>query len=236
MNEHEHQELRHQLGSYALGHLNAREADALRAHLDGCSACRAELAEIDAIPALLDLVDPAHFHELAAPGPDLGERITDQVATESVLRDARDRASSRRAARRSQAGLVAAAAVVVLAVGGGVVIGRATAPAPVAAPAVPLEAVNLQTVDDSSVHVDSANLIAHTWGVELRVVADGFAEGETFRAAFRDRDGSLVPAGEFRGTGPAEMNCNLQSAELRDEVVAVQITNDRGDVILASEL
>ena len=41
-----HRELREQLGSYALGHLPDGEALALRAHLDGCAACRADLADL----------------------------------------------------------------------------------------------------------------------------------------------------------------------------------------------
>ena len=32
--------VRHLLGAYALGHLDAEETAAVRAHLDGCAACR----------------------------------------------------------------------------------------------------------------------------------------------------------------------------------------------------
>ncbi len=35
-----HRALREALGAYALGHLTQDEADEVRAHLAGCSACR----------------------------------------------------------------------------------------------------------------------------------------------------------------------------------------------------
>lgn len=168
MNEHEHDERRHQLGAFTLGHLDEDEADVVRAHLDGCAACRAE---------------------------------------ETTVREARRRAGAKQIARRSRCALLAAAAVVVLAVGGGAWVGRSTAPTPVAAPApsIPMEPVTLQPAAGSSVQVETADLIDHTWGVELRFKGAGFTEGRVFSAAFKDKQGALAPAGEFLGTGAAEM-------------------------------
>ena len=40
------QRLRELLGVHALGHLGPGEDAAVRAHLDGCADCRAELAEL----------------------------------------------------------------------------------------------------------------------------------------------------------------------------------------------
>ncbi len=85
--------------------------------------------------------------------------------------------------------------------------------------------------------VASADLVAHTWGVELRMVADGFDRGSTYRAAFRDADsGELSPAGEFIGTGDASMTCNLQSSVLRDDVSEVVVTDASGSPILQAAL
>ena len=85
--------------------------------------------------------------------------------------------------------------------------------------------------------VDSADLVAHTWGVELRMVADGFDRGRTFRAAFRDAaSGELAPAGEFIGTGAATMTCNLQSSVLRDDASEVVVTDESGAVLLRAAL
>jgi len=112
-------------------------------------------------------------------------------------------------------------------------IGRETAPA--AAP-VPTEPISLSAAAASGVTVESADLVAHTWGVELRVEAAGFAEGRTFRASFRTEDGRLTPAGEFLGVGEASMTCFLQSAALREDVTEVVVTNQRGRTVLAAAL
>ena len=112
-------------------------------------------------------------------------------------------------------------------------VGRATAPEP---PRPPLEPISLAVAPGDDITVESADLVAHTWGVELRIVAVGFTEGETFRAAFRTDDGALVPAGEFLGVGSAEMTCFLQSASLREDVTEVVVTDDTGHTVLSSDL
>ncbi|GAA1476747.1 hypothetical protein GCM10009623_11930 [Nocardioides aestuarii] len=227
-----HDELRMMLGGYALGHLTPAEEDRVRAHLDGCAECRAELAEIQPVADRLGLVDPAAHADRPLPAPDLGDRISRAVADE-IEREGRDDLATARDRRRRVArwGAVAAAAVLVAALAGGVV-GRATVPQ--AAP-VPTEPIAVE-VEDGGVTVESAALVAHTWGVELRLVGEGFADGETFRAAFRTTGGDLVPAGEFRGVGDASMSCFLQSSVLREDVTEVVVTDDDGALVLASTL
>ncbi|MGX5657907.1 zf-HC2 domain-containing protein, partial [Geodermatophilus nigrescens] len=68
----EHRELREQLGAYALGHLTGAERDRVRAHLDGCADCRAELADIAPLAARLAAVDPRALDETPAPPPERG--------------------------------------------------------------------------------------------------------------------------------------------------------------------
>ncbi len=235
--ERAHQELREMLGSYVLGHLSGPEADRVQGHLDGCSECRAELAEIAPLAEALSALDPAAFQTPPTPPPGLGEDIRALVARERLARDddevGRRRAASRRRRRsRLQVGTAAAAAVLV-ALGGGFGIGRATAPE---VPTVPKETISLTVAGGAPVTVESADLVNHTWGTELRIVAAGFSEGETFKAAFRLRSGAMVPAGEFLGTGGAPMTCNLQSSVLRDEVTAVVVTDAAGVAVLSSRL
>lgn len=225
-----HDELRMMLGGYALGHLTRAEEDRVRAHLDGCADCRAELAEIQPVADRLGLVDPGAYADRPLPAPDLGDRISRAVAEETSARSSNELSAARdRRRRRVRWGAVAAAAVLVAALAGGVV-GRTTAPT--AAP-VPTEPIAVE-VEDEAVTVESAALVAHTWGVELRLVGEGFADGETFRAAFRTTGGDLVPAGEFRGVGDAPMNCFLQSSVLREDVTEVVVTDADGTLVLAS--
>ena len=237
-----HERLRELLGAHVLGHLAAPEADAVRAHLDGCAGCRAEVAELEPLVARLDAVDPTHLDERPWPAGDLGARIHSGVAAERAEREARSRedelAAARHRSRRRTTLLAAAAAVVVVALASGVALGRASAPQP---PAVPLEAISLE-VDgpgqqgEGGIELESAGLVAHTWGTELRFVGAGFEEGAVYRAAFRDSGGRLTPAGEFLGTGAAQMSCQLQSALLRSDVVAVVVTDGDGETVLSSKV
>jgi hypothetical protein len=80
-----HETLRAQLLDLAYGELPRRQADALRRHLEGCAACRAELARLEGTRALMAGLAPE-------PAPPEGERI--------LLAAARQAVEGRRPARR----------------------------------------------------------------------------------------------------------------------------------------
>ncbi len=240
----EHRRLRELLGAYALDALPAQEVAGLRAHLDGCAACRAELAEIAPLAEDLRRIDPEALSELPAPPADLGERIRHRVAEDGALVRARTRRGQRRdrVRQRTRRLLTAAAAVAVLAgVGGvGTVVGRVTAPVVVATPspssaAIPLERVPVVTVA-AGLQVSTASVIAHSWGLEARFDGTGFSDGELYRAAFRSADGALLPAGEFLGTGQAKLKCNMQSALLRSAATGFVVMDEEGRTVLSAEL
>ncbi|QSR29283.1 anti-sigma factor [Nocardioides sp. S5] len=230
VSEEGHRELRELLGSYALGHLPDDQVARVRAHLDGCRACRADLDELLPLARRLDAVDADAFGDVPAPPPGLGDDIWQAVSRE---RTAAQEAEEVVRLRPRRTRLLAAAAAVVVALGVGGAVGRATAPEPAA---VPTEAISMRVVQDDPVSIESADLVAHTWGVELRIVAAGFTEGETFRASFRTEDGTLVPAGEFLGVGSSRMTCFLQSAALREDVTQVLVTDETGTTVLSSDL
>ena len=239
----EHRELRELLGAHALDALPADVAARLRAHLDGCPACRAELAEIAPLADALREVDPEALLTLPAPPADLGERIRAQIAGERALVDARARRQQRENLTRQRTRwLVAAAAAAVVvtgAVGTGTVIGRSTAPVLVTAPSpsppvIPIEQVPVVTA--AGVQAAQASVIAHSWGVEARFEGTGFAAGQVYRAAFRSTDGRLRPAGEFLGTGDTTLKCNMQSALLRPDTTDFVVTDRNGRTVLSAEL
>lgn len=241
MGPDEHRHLRELLGAFALGALPEDEASGLRAHLDGCATCRAELAEIAPLAADLRGVDPAALSSLATPPVDLGDRIRGQVAAERELVQARERRTQRRSAvSRGTRRAVAAAAVVALgagALGLGAAVGRSTAPGVQAlpAPSAPsFEKVALRTA--AGLQAETAELVPHTWGVEARFEGSGFAAGRVYRASFRTQDGRMVPAGEFLGTGAKALKCNMQSALLREDATGFVVVDDAGVQVLTASL
>jgi anti-sigma factor RsiW len=213
--------MREQLGWYALGHGTPEERAGVSAHLDGCAACRAELAELTPLGAWLDRVDADRLDEQQPmPPAGLGDAVLARIAAEAPLR--RRRAPSRRV-------LAAAAAVGVAAAG----FGAGWLARPVPDPP-PLEPVAVQ-VAATGIEA-SADVIPHTWGVEVRLVGEGFTAGAVYRVVVTDEDGTPVPAGQFLGVGPAELRCNLNASVLREDAAGFEVVDADGAVVARSEL
>jgi hypothetical protein len=148
---------------------------------------------------------------------DLGHRVTTAVAAER---------STRSRGRLARLGLVAAASAAVAATVA-VLVMRGLAPAP-----VPLEPVAV-TVEESGVVAD-ADLVNHTWGVEIKLAASGLQAGATYRVSILTDEGEARPAGEFVGTGAVLMHCNLNSSVLRPDAVGFVVLDDAGTPVIAS--
>ena len=121
-------EARISLGVYVLGALEPEERDAVHAHLATCDECRAELADLETLPALLASVsmDDAVAlgdglpQEPATPRTEADDRPTPgAVSRPADLAAARVRRKSRRVTWLS----VAAAAAILLAMLGGAELG-----------------------------------------------------------------------------------------------------------------
>lgn len=219
--EGDHERLRTNLGAYVLGGLPNNESAALEAHLATCAECRAEHDEL--LPAASVLGElkngaPAHVH--AAP-PDLGDRVLSRLAAEQER--------ERRTAWVRRAGLAAVAGAAAAAV---LVVGLAVTDTEDDQPTVPVEAVAV-TVREQGVEAD-ADLVNHTWGVEVKLSGTGFDQGGRYRVALLGTDGERYPAGEFVGTGGTRMLCNLNSSLLRDDASGFVVTDSDGDVVVRS--
>ncbi|MBB5960437.1 hypothetical protein FHS29_007061 [Saccharothrix tamanrassetensis] len=200
---------RRDLGAFVLGQLPPEEETAVRAHVDGCPECRAEVAELRPVALRLRDVDPGRLdHEIPVP-PLLGELVLERV-----------RGERRRVPRWAVLG-AAAALIAVVAGGLGWYLGK---------PSIPLEPVPLaQTAP--GVQADAA-LVPHTWGVEIKLTASGLAPGESYRVMISDRRGRDVSAGSFVGTGSARMRCNLNSSVLREDATGFTVLDPAGNVVL----
>jgi anti-sigma factor RsiW len=221
-----HRSLRERLGAYALGQLSGDRWRAVHDHLEVCALCRADLDEIAPVAGLLgvtrDRLRPDDLTGDDAPAPPpLSESLLEQVRAASAATDL----DGRRPRHRRTALLAAAAAAGVLLAGGvGFVVGGS------GGPSVPREVVAVRALAPGI--SAQASLINHTWGMEVVLTATGFEPGEAYAVSVTDDAGRTVGAGEFLGTGDAQMRCNLNSSVLRVDAALVQVTAPDGEVVL----
>jgi anti-sigma-K factor RskA len=205
-------EWRGALAAAALDRIDAADEIALRAHLDGCAVCRAELRELTRVAHALPLADLTRVAEdPTEPPAHLGARVVDQVAS------VRRRDHSRRLRR-----VLAAAAIVVVAVGFGAVIAtRRDHPAPTATVTFPATAEA----------EGRARLEAHDEGTEVRLVATGLDEGDWYWLWLTGDDGDRVAAGTFRGTA-GDVDVTLTSALSLKDARRIWVTDGDDEVVL----
>lgn len=142
------------VGAYSMGLLEEQDKRTFEAHLAGCPACAAELAELSPMAALLRGVEPAG----AASGePDAG-KVTELV---------RRRARQQRQRRRWQVALGAAAGIVLI--GGGIGLGIAAAPQQAGPPPPPLALTGQlhSATDPSTGAAGTVGLVTKAWGTQV---------------------------------------------------------------------
>ena len=216
-----HTDMTSLLGPAALGLLTSTEQRRLDAHLSACTACRDELAALTAVGARLAEV-PA---DVVLDEPAVSSRRTEAV----LAAVASERQSERRRSQRLQAALAAAASVVVLAAG--VVTAQALDAEP--ASEVPLEAVAVRAPDGVDARAD---LVAHTWGVEIKLVAAGLETGRPYTVQVTTDEGRVVDAGAFLGTGDRALACNLNASVLRPDAASFAVLDASGRAVLTADL
>jgi len=218
------------LGAFALGDVTEAEALAIRAHLDGCAACRAELAELTPLAARLAWADVDRLDDVPVTPPELEALVFDRLRAEAgrtAETTARSSAARRRIRRRA---LVTAACVA--AAGIGFAVAWATKPGP---PRGPLEPVAVRALD-ADVRDLTADVVPHTWGMEIKLAGAGFDAGATYEVKVITASGTVVDAGEFIGLGETTMHCNLNSSVLREDATGFEVLDEAGDVVVTSSI
>jgi len=98
---------------------------------------------------------------------------------------------------------------------------------------VPTEAIALTGV--SAGVTASAELVNHTWGVELLLTVTGLDAGRPYDVSYRTVDGENVAAGSFVGV-ETEQLCRMTGSVLRDDVESIEVLDRDGTVVLRSVL
>jgi Putative zinc-finger len=182
-------EVRLSLGAYTLGALPAPEADAVRAHLDMCPDCTAELAELAGLPDMLAMVPGAEVG--------LGTRTGRHAATTPPsdtprLEQLFERAAAERARGRNRsrimAGLTAVAAAMVVLFGVAVVNSGDQAPG--TGHVTPPPGTITLSAHEASGEWAQLKVTPKGWGTLVALSLGGVTPGKTCRLEAVGPDGS----------------------------------------------
>jgi hypothetical protein len=226
--------------AYLLGSLDAEERRQYEAHLSTCAECRESVAELTGMPALLALLDPDEVAALDEASPELPPpppELLDSLLAKVSWRDRRRRRLSWTMAA------AAAAAAVVIAVLVGIHPGSSVpsaAPPPTSASVLTMTRVAPNSIDAA------ISLISQGSGTRIEMTctypkesADSVRHDndvDKLAMVVVGRDGShaqlttwMAPPGvTVRPVGSTPMRM--------DQIAAVQIVSDDGDVLLQRNL
>lgn len=186
-------EARISIGAYVLGSIDPAERALVDAHLGTCQECRAELAGLAGLPALLSRVSAEEVIELTGdPAPPPSEELLGSVL---------DLVSARRRRRRWRtAGLSAAAAVVIGIAGFG---GAETLAARGGTPTTAVEGLNYGSAASNwtTVHGSADGMLATVtyrrmgWGTQIAAKVKGIPLGTQCRLIAVGEDGIPMVVG-----------------------------------------
>lgn len=204
------------LGAFMLGHLVPDESAAVRAHLDGCPACREDAAELAPVADLLPLADPERVGAPAEPPREMLDEVLTRI---EQAREARHRARRRSIVVRVSAVAAALALALVVAV-------VALQPSPSPSGEVVAMTATLPGVRGEAVVHDDPGA---TW-VEL--TTSGLAAGETYavwleEAGTRER----APLGTFIGV-EGDLYISLYSTLPRDRAASIGVSVPDGSTVM----
>ncbi|MEO8282453.1 MAG: zf-HC2 domain-containing protein [Pseudarthrobacter sp.] len=206
-------DLHHLLGAYVLGGLDSSDSQRFEAHLQDCAECRADLAELESMPALLDalpvpeavaLTGTSRIVPTAEPAASVPRAVLVELATR------------RRKSRRRWVALVGAVAAACLALGvaAGPLLNR---------PPQPDASYSVQADNGLRFSVDLAR---KNWGTELAVNGSSMPLTGTYSLWVRDRAGgedracawTATPSGRIKVTGATPVQlASIATVELRDD-------------------
>jgi anti-sigma-K factor RskA len=214
-------ELRATLGAVALGGADPAEELALRAHLDGCADCRAELRELTSVAAALPFADPARdAGGLARPPSTLAKHVVDRLSYERTAQRAARRARTRLRVAAVAASAVAIAAAVIAFV--------------LVAPSGSSPGTRIVFASQSGASA-AATLREGAAGTQVAFHVSGLHEGDYYWLWLTSADGDRIAAGTFRGTA-APANLVMTAAIPLADARRIWVTDGKDQVVLDERL
>jgi Putative zinc-finger len=192
-------QVRLELGVYLVGAITAADRDAVDSHLTGCTDCRAELAALAGLPALLGRGAAAE-----AVASRLGREPV--AAPHQLLQTLLRRATRLRQRRRLQTRLAAAAAIMAIA-GGGAAAAIFALDQPQARLSAAVAPQWAQTVQETNPRTHASATIrysARPWGMVVDVQVSGIPAGTRCELEVVSARGQEIPSDSWmvaRGHG-----------------------------------
>jgi hypothetical protein len=223
--------------AYVLGSLTSNERREYEAHLGTCARCRAAVAEISGIPALLAMLDLEDVRALDEESPD-----TPPLRPE-VLDSILDKVRWRR--RRSRWLMSAAVGVAAALLAVGVVI--AIRPEIVGlenyTPEETTQALDMTKVSDTPINA-SISLTGFGWGTRIDMACSygewgqsGTIPPQNLGMVVIGRDGSHTEVATWIGLSGATALPSATTPMQKDEIAAVQlVSSENGKVLLEKHL
>ena len=219
--------------AYVLGSLDPDERRRYEAHLSTCAQCRDAVAELTGMPALLALLDPDQAAALDEASPELPQppaELLDSLLAKASWRERR----RRRLSWTMAAAATAAAAAVVIAVLVGI---HPRSSVSSAAPALTMTTVAAPNSIDATVRLTS-----HGSGTRIEMTCTYPQESKDSDQHDNDvdklamvvvgRDGSHAQLATWMAPPGVTVRPVGNTSMPVDQIVAVQIVSDEGDVLL----
>jgi len=209
-------EVRLALGAHALGALEPDEDAEVRAHLQGCAACRDLLATIAPVPAVLGRLSAAEALALQpTPGPGLLERTT------AALR-------RQRRGLRLRRGLAAGIGAVVLAGGAAAVAVAVSRPATQAAVAV----AHFSGSDAATGVSATADVYRESWGSSIHLTITGAPSGYSCELMAVGWNGSQEAAGSWWVGDTGNVGVDGTAGMQPDQLASLEVVASDGMVLV----
>ena len=216
--------------AYVLGSLSANERGEYEAHLAGCPRCRAAVAELSGIPALLALLDPEDVRALdEAEPPPLRPEVLDSLVEKVRWRRRRSRWVSSIALAAAAALL---AVVLVFAVSPGFFGLQSETPQ---ATGTTLEMTKMAPTPINA----TVTLNSYAWGTRIDMACtygdwgNRDAPPQNLGMVVVGRDGSHAEVATWLGLSGATALPSANTPKPIDEIAAVQlVSTDSGEVLL----